>query len=116
MKRLWISLLIYVLFLSTSYAGDESIAQEYKYKSMIPNRDAVTDVFREVPNSASSDGRYPGFAVEDGWLYVITSDNTWQRVALATWTPAAISGLLEIEGTTSLILIEGSTSSGISLE
>ena len=84
MKRLK---LIFLLFLITSnaYAEDEPIAQEYRYRTQTQGRDAVTDVFREVPVSASSDGRLPGFAVEDGWLYVITAENTWQRVAIATW-------------------------------
>lgn len=72
--------------------------------------------YRTVPASASAEGQFPAIAVDTSYLYITVDDDTWMRVAIATWSPPAIEGLLEIENSTSIILIEGSATSGISLE
>lgn len=44
------------------------------------------------PTSAASRG---DAAYESGWLYIAVAANTWERVALATWT-APVGGPLGI--------------------
>ncbi len=38
-----------------------------------------------VPATAASEGLPGQIAIASGWLYVCTSENTWQRTALTTW-------------------------------
>ena len=38
-----------------------------------------------VPSAADDYGRIGDWAVEDGYAYFCVDDDTWQRVAIATW-------------------------------
>lgn len=42
--------------------------------------------FVDAPASASATGKAGQMAYASGFLYVCVADNTWQRVAIATWT------------------------------
>jgi len=52
--------------------------------------DSVDDYFlgkrTSVPASASAAGTAGSYAVASGFLYVCVATNTWQRVAIATWS------------------------------
>lgn len=45
-----------------------------------------TPTFVDAPASASADGVAGQIAIADGFLYVCVDEDTWQRVAIATWS------------------------------
>jgi len=124
-------LMLWAGMISQSYAqspfstGDVEEIFDVRHVDLVDMPDALnTDhdgryikYYRDIPASAEAVGQFPAIAVDSSYLYITVDDDTWMRVAIATWSPAAIEGLIEIEGTTSIILIEGTTAgSGISLE
>ena len=52
--------------------------------------DNFTELFARrvetVPATATDSGTAGQYAVGTGWLYICVATNTWQRVAIATWT------------------------------
>lgn len=62
------------------------------------------------PTSPTQSATHPTMSSESGWLYVTISDNTWERVAIATWTPPAVEGSLLLSDGTSFLLLSDGTS------
>lgn len=43
--------------------------------------------FKSVPSGPTEAGNYGDLATDGDYLYVCIAANTWERTALATWTP-----------------------------
>ena len=119
------SLIVVIILMFCSNVSAQGEFENLRHVDLIDMPDAInTDhdgryfkFKRTVPTSSSSDGQYPTITEDNNFLYITIDTDSWKRVALVSFEPPAIEGLIEIEGTSSIFLIEGTTAgSGISLE
>ena len=111
MKFLTIGLLL-ITWTLPSYAGDNTTIFSPFTNTFDYVRDPsfiIDSIIVTVPTSPSDTCTTGTMAMESGWHYDCIATDTWERVAIATWTPAVPGAgflLLEIANGGGNVLLE----------